>query len=190
VTELDLFGSHSQVPPGFSYDERFLSPAEERDLLDEFSGLPFEHFRFHGFEGRRRVVSFGWRYDFNGGGLQRADDPPPFLIDIRERVARFAGRSPGDFDQVSVIEYTKGAAIGWHKDRPVFGDVVGISLASACTLRFRRKVHERWARVSITAEPRSIYGLTGPARAEWEHSIPAVERLRYSITLRTLAKRT
>jgi alkylated DNA repair dioxygenase AlkB len=157
VTSPDLFGAEGCLPPGFRYEDGFLSEASEHDLLSEFAALPFEPFRFHGFEGRRRVVSYGWRYDFNGGGLQRTDDLPPFLVAVRNDVARFAGRSPADFVQVSVIEYTPEAAIGWHRDRPVFGDVVGLSLASECTFRLRRKDGDRWQRISITAQPRSIY---------------------------------
>ena len=85
-----------------------------------------------------------------------------------------------------LIEYAPGAGIGWHRDRPEFGDVIGISLLAPARLRFRRKVGTKWERTALTAEPRSAYLLRGPARTEWEHSIPPMETLRYSITLRTL----
>src|SRR5205814_9520969 len=89
-------------------------------------------------------------------------------------------------EQALVTEYAPGAAIGWHKDRPVFGEVMGLSLASACTFRLRKAVGKKWARVSVQANPRSAYFFEGPARWEWEHSIPPVETLRYSVTFRNL----
>ena len=151
--------------------------------------LPFEEFQFHGFVGKRRVVSFGWRYDVSGGGLSMTDDMPVFLLAARQRAASFAGMAPSDLQQVLVTEYRPGAAIGWHKDRSVFGDVVGISLLGPCTFRFRRKKGAGWDRVNIKVEPRSIYLLRGPSRSEWEHSIPAVDALRYSLTFRNVLER-
>jgi alkylated DNA repair dioxygenase AlkB len=143
-------------------------------------------FEFHGFLGKRRVVYFGYRYDFGGGGLTRSNDIPAFLLPIRERVASIFGLEPSVLTQVLLTEYAAGAAIGWHKDRSVFGDVIGISLLSPCTFRFRKKAGAKWDRQSLRLEPRSAYLLAGPARMEWEHSIPAVTELRYSITFRTL----
>jgi alkylated DNA repair dioxygenase AlkB len=132
------------------------------------------------------VVSFGRRYDFNEGGLKGAEEMPAFLLPVRDAAARAFGLEPSNFQQVLLTEYEPGATIGWHKDRSVFGDVIGISLLSSCTFRFRRKAGATWERLSMMLQPRSAYLLTGPARTEWEHSIPAVEQLRYSITLRTL----
>jgi alkylated DNA repair dioxygenase AlkB len=113
---------------------------------------------------------------------------PDFLMGAREAAARFAGMEPAAFETALVTEYSPGAAIGWHKDKAVFGEVVGLSLASPCLFRFRRKNvgSSRWERSSLTVEPRSAYLLQGAARSEWEHSIPGVERLRYSITFRTV----
>jgi alkylated DNA repair dioxygenase AlkB len=185
--QADLFAdTGSGLPAGFSYQAEFIDRAEERQLVQEIERLDFAPFEFHGFLGKRRVISFGWRYDFNGGGLQKAKDIPPFLMRLRDAAAAFSGLHPLKLQQVSLIEYPPRAAIGWHKDRSIFGEVTGISLLSACTLRFRRKIGERWARSSITLEPRSAYLLRGPCRTEWEHSIPAVRSLRYSITFRSL----
>ena len=131
-------------------------------------------------------MSFGWRYDFNGGGLTKTDDIPAFLAPTRVKAERFAALAPGRLQQVLITEYTKNAAIAWHNDRSVFGDVVGISLLSACTFRFRKKTGTKWERRSLIAEPRSVYLLRGPSRREWEHSIPGVDSLRYSITLRNV----
>jgi alkylated DNA repair dioxygenase AlkB len=186
--EADLFGA-DHLPEGFSYAASLLDEAEEQALLAEVRSLPFRDFEFHGFVGKRRVVSFGWRYDFNGGGLSKTEDMPSFLLPVRERVATFAKIPPQDLQQVLVTEYGAGAAIGWHRDRSVFGDVVGVSLLSRCTFRLRRKQGARWQRANLIVEPRSIYLLRGPSRTEWEHSIPAVSTLRYSITFRNVLDR-
>jgi alkylated DNA repair dioxygenase AlkB len=163
-----------------------MSHEEERSLLKHIVPLPFREFEFQGFTGKRRVFSFGWRYDFNGGGLSPVEAMPEFLSGIRARAENFAEIPPGTLHQVLITEYTPGAALGWHTDRSVFGDVVGISLQSACTFRLRLKTGHRWLRRNLTVEPRSIYLLRGPARSEWEHSIPGVENLRYSITFRNV----
>ena len=159
---------------------------EEQSLLRHIVPLPFREFEFQGFTGKRRVISFGWRYDFNGGGLSPVEAMPEFLSGIRARAENFAEIPPGTLHQVLITEYAPGAAIGWHKDRSVFGDVVGISLLSACTFRLRLKTGHRWLRRNLTVEPRSVYLLRGPARSVWEHSIPGVEILRYSITFRNV----
>jgi len=179
-----LFDPPALLPPGFKYQPDLISKDEERRLAGQIAGLPLKEFEFQGFLGKRRIVSFGWRYDFNGGGLQKTADMPAFLLSVRERAASFAQLSPEQLQQVLLTEYKSGVQIGWHKDRSVFGEVVGISLLSPCTFRLRRKVGGKWQRASIVAEPRSAYLLSGPARNEWEHSIPAVEALRYSITFR------
>ena len=105
---------------------------------------------------------------------------------MRDRAALLADVAPDAFVHALIIEYARGAGIGWHRDRPVFGDVVGISLGSDVPLRFRLREGAKWRRFTLTAKPRSAYLLRGPAREEWEHSIAPVAALRYSITLRTL----
>jgi len=132
---------------------------------------------------------YGWKYDFNGGGLKKARELPAFLLPIRDAAAASFGIESASLEQALLLEYPPGSTIGWHRDRPVFGDVVGISLLSVCTFRFRRKAGGKWERRSLTAEPRSAYILQGPARKEWEHSIPAVPELRYSITFRSVLTR-
>ena len=108
----------------------------------------------------------------------------PFLLSLRETAAGLAGMVPSHLQQVLVTEYDAGAGIGWHGDKAVFGEVIGISLLSPCRFRLRRKAGTTWERVSLTAELRSGYLLSGPSRTEWEHSIPEVEALRYSVTFR------
>lgn len=184
----DLFAD-DLLPQGLKYQAGFVGPEEERSLLRQIERLPFREFEFHGFTGKRRTVSFGWRYDFNGGGLTKVEDMPEFLAFIRARAEALAGIAQGQFQQVLVTEYGPGAGIGWHKDRPVFGDVLGISLLSSCTFRLRRKGGNSWERRKLIVEPRSAYLLRGPSRTEWEHSIPAVMKLRYSITFRNILER-
>jgi len=183
--QIDAFDVRA-LPEGFQYQADIVAPELEQQLLKEIPKLPFKAFEFRGFEGKRRVVSYGWRYDFNQQKLQKADLIPPFLIPVRELAARFARLRPEQLEQVSVIEYSPGSAIGWHRDRPMFGDVVGISLLSATRFRFRRKARTTWQRTAIAVEPRSIYLLRGPSRDEWEHSLPPLKTLRYSITMRTM----
>ena len=187
--QLNLFGGSAALPDGFRYAADVLREDEERALLAEVRALPFREFEFQGFVGKRRVVSFGWRYDFNEHALREADPIPDFLLPVRTQAARFAALDAAALQQALVTEYSPGAAIGWHRDRPVFGEVVGISLLAPCTFRLRRKVGERWQRVSLIAEPRSAYLLSGVVRSEWEHSIPPVDAARYSITFRSLRPR-
>src|SRR5215213_7797924 len=134
----------SELPEGFKYQRDLISVDEERQLVREIETLPFQEFEFQGFVGKRRVVSFGWRYDFNDRALQRADDIPPFLLPLRQRAATFAGLGPASLQHVLVTEYSPGAAIGWHRDKAVFDEVVGISLLSPCRFRFRRKQDGNW----------------------------------------------
>jgi alkylated DNA repair dioxygenase AlkB len=185
--QTDLFESRSELPEGMRYASDVISSDEEQALLKEVPALPFKEFEFHGFLGKRRVAWFGWRYDFNGGGLGKAGEIPQFLLPVRERAARFAGLAPAALEHALIVEYRPGAAIGWHKDRPAFDDVIGVSLLSPCTFRLRRKAGAKWERRSFTAAPRSAYLLRGPSRNEWQHSIPPLDTLRYSITFRSLA---
>lgn len=188
--QIDLFGGKparpKTVPEGFVYRADVISAAEEAALLEHVRALPMRDFAFHGYVGKRRVVSFGWHYDFEARELRRTEDMPAFLLPLREAAAAVAGLAPTDLQHALVTEYDGGAGIGWHRDKAVFGDVVGVSLLSPCVFRLRRAAGKGWERVSLTAAPRSAYLLRGPSRTEWEHSIPPVNALRYSITFRNL----
>jgi alkylated DNA repair dioxygenase AlkB len=173
-------------PEGLRYQPALISSTEETKLVEHVRELPFREFEFHGYLGKRRVVSFGWKYDFGSQRLQKAEEIPDYLVSLRALAALFANLEPEAFAQVLVTEYAEGAGIGWHRDKAVFGQVVGISLLAPCTLRFRRKVRDNWERANLQAEPRSAYHLSGPARSEWEHSISRVDALRYSITFRSM----
>jgi alkylated DNA repair dioxygenase AlkB len=185
--ELDLVPDHPSLPQGFVYRANVLSAAEERLLLERIGERPLKELEFHGYTARRRTISFGWHYDFAHGKLGPAEEIPAWLLPLRETAAGLAGLTPDLLPHVLILEYGPGATIGWHRDKAVFGDVVGISLLSPCRFRLRRKTGSRWERASLTLEPRSAYLLRGPSRTEWEHSIPAVDALRYSITFRSLS---
>jgi alkylated DNA repair dioxygenase AlkB len=173
-------------PEGFTYATEIISAAEEQKLIETIRSLPFREFEFRGFLGKRRTVSFGWRYDFNERKLQQAEKIPTFFLSIRKKAARFASLAEARLQHVLVTEYAPSAAIGWHKDRPEFEDVIGISLGAPCVFRFRRKQGTRWERTSIKLQSCSAYLMRGPARWDWQHCIRPVDKLRYSVTFRTL----
>lgn len=182
-----LRGAASKLPEGFRYIPELIDTAEDPALLARVRELPFREFEFHAYVGKRHTVSFGWHYDFTGHQLGKADDIPNFLLLLRQTAAAFAGMEPAQLQHVLVIEYGPGAGIGWHRDKAVFGEVIGVSLLYECVFRMRRKVGERkWERASLVVEPRSAYHMSGAARSVWEHSIPQAEAPRYSVTFRNL----
>ncbi|HUH84631.1 MAG TPA: alpha-ketoglutarate-dependent dioxygenase AlkB [Stellaceae bacterium] len=183
----ELFAPDPALPEGFAYRDEVIAPDEEAALVAAFAGLPFQPFDFHGYLGKRRVVSFGWRYDYGGNALRESEPMPPFLEPLRVRAARFAGLAPDALQQAMVTEYAAGAGIGWHRDKPMFEDVIALSFLAPCRLRFRRKAATGWSRAAQEVRPRSAYLLRGPSRRQWEHSIPPLDRLRYSLTFRSFA---
>ncbi len=184
--QADLFGTAPDRPEGLAYAADLVTRSEERELIARLEQLPFRPFEFQGFLGKRETISFGWSYRFDGSGLAEADPLPDWLLPLRAKAAAFAALDPEALEHALLIRYGEGAGLGWHRDRPVFGDVIGISLRSPAPLRFRRRQGDKFQRFTLKAEPRSVYLLRGPARSEWEHSLAPVETLRYSITLRTM----
>ncbi|HEU5135476.1 MAG TPA: alpha-ketoglutarate-dependent dioxygenase AlkB [Steroidobacteraceae bacterium] len=178
-------GLFDLAPAGFVHGPDFISGTEEAELLAHAQALPFKPFAFHGWLGKRETVSFGWRYDFNDATMHAAPPIPEFLLPLRERAAIFARLPPDNLEQASVIRYDAGAGIGWHRDRPVFDKVVGVSLLTPCILRFRRREARGFARFAFDAQPRSAYLLSGEIRHDWEHSIAPMKALRFSITFRS-----
>lgn len=175
-------------PDGFRYVEDVVSPELQTDLVDRAGALDFAPFDFRGFKGNRRTVSFGSRYDFTHNRVERADPLPDWLTPLLDAAAAFAGIPRSDFVQALVTEYAPGAGIGWHRDRPEYGQVVGLSFVSDCVLRFRRASFGGWTRASQRLRPGSAYVLDGAARDSWQHSIAPGDRLRFSVTLRTLRR--
>ena len=172
---------------GLRYEEAVIGELEERGLIERLDGFDLAPFRFHGFIGNRRTRSFGWHYDFEDASFTPAEPIPDWLQPLRERAAAFAGLSPQDFVQVLLARYDPGAGIGWHRDRDVFEQVVGFSLNTPATLRFRQRTASGFRRASLDVAPRSAYLLSGEARHEWEHSIAPGDQLRFSITFRALS---
>ena len=180
-SEAEFFAA-TALPDGLVYRPGIITREEEASLVCRFEILPFRPFEFHGYLGNRRIVSYGWQYDYARRALKQGAPLPGSLLPLREKAAVLAGHHSDKFAQALVTEYAPGAGIGWHRDKPMFEDVVGFSFLSSCTLRFRRKEAPGWSRQSLIAEPRSAYLLRGPSRWVWEHSIPAVGMLRYSVT--------
>ena len=178
-----------ELPEGFLYRQNFLREEEHATLLRTFETLPFEPFDFHGYIAKRRIVEYGWEYDFGSRRASATQPIPEFLVPLRDRAAPLAGLHSEELVEAVVTEYSPGAPIGWHRDVPQFEIVIGISLASACRMRFK-PYRVQGKLVSIILEPRSLYVLSGTARWKFQHSIPAVEQLRYSITFRSLRRKT
>ena len=186
MAQLALFPDQSAGPAGLRYQPEFVSEPVESELIARLSELPLQPFQFGAFEGKRRVASFGFRYDYSLKRLAEADPIPAWLTSIARSVETFGDLPPGQVRQILCTEYDVGVGIGWHRDKPHFDKIFGLSLGASCKFRFRRAVGEKWQRFALTAEPRSLYMMDGESRRVWEHSIPAVEQRRYSITFRTM----
>jgi len=175
-------------PEGLVYAPALIALDQETALVREFRRLPFKPFDFRGFQGNRRVVYFGYRYDYGESTLLTAEEIPAFLLPLRALAASFAGIEARELRQALISEYAPRAGIGWHRDRPAFNDVIGISFVSACRFRFRMKTPDGWKRTSVLLEPRSAYLLRGPVRTVWEHSIAGSDHFRYSVTFRSMLR--
>jgi alkylated DNA repair protein (DNA oxidative demethylase) len=172
---------------GLEYRQAFISEAEESALMKRIEALDVAPFRFHGWLGNRKTKSFGWRYDFDDASFTPTEPIPAWLEPLRDRAAALAGVEPAEIHHALVARYDPAAGIGWHKDRDVFERVVGVSLNTPATLRFRQRTASGFRRAAVEVEPRSAYLLSGPSRWEWEHRIVPGEQLRFSVTFRTLS---
>jgi len=177
----------------FFTHENFISETEEQELIREIETLHLAPFKYYQFTGKRRTASFGWEYEFGTSDIKTAPEIPAFLLPFRARAGELFKIDPNSLVQANIIEYSTGSPIGWHRDIPHFGVVVGISLGAACRMRFRKSKRVRSKNVnrdeilSIELQPRSIYFMSGASREMWQHSIPPVKELRYSIMMRTLS---
>lgn len=181
----DLFDT--PLIPGFLTRTDVLTPAEEGALIAAIDGVGLTPFRFQQWTGKRLMHSFGWQYDFQTGALDRTAPIPCWLHPIRDRAAAFAGLASDALVQALVIRYDAGAGIGWHRDRPIYDHVIGISLGAPAMMRFRHKEGDRWRRVAAELAPRGLYHLSGEARRNWEHSIAPMDETRWSITFRSFS---
>ncbi|WP_028968757.1 alpha-ketoglutarate-dependent dioxygenase AlkB [Sphingomonas sp. URHD0057] len=180
---------HEPLIAGLDYREELISRAEEQALIARLEQLDLTPFRFHGWLGNRKTQSFGWRYDFDDSSFAPGEPIPDWLVPPREKAAAFARLEARDFAHVLLARYDPGAGIGWHRDRDVFDQVVGISLATPTILRFRQRTATGFRRASLELLPRSAYLLSADSRWAWEHRIVPGEQLRFSITFRTLSEK-
>jgi alkylated DNA repair protein (DNA oxidative demethylase) len=186
VLQTDLFATAPSLD-GLSQADEIVTPDEELELIAAIDAAGLSPFRYHGWEGKRLTASYGWRYDFDDASFRPGDPIPDWLLPLRARAAGYAGLEPEALAQALLIRYDPGAGIGWHRDRPVFEHVLGISLGSATTMRFRLRRPGGFDRAAALLEPRSIYHLAGEVRNKSEHSIAGVTATRWSVTFRSLS---
>jgi alkylated DNA repair dioxygenase AlkB len=179
-----------QLPPGLHYRETFITEADEQVLLDHIARVAFSDFTMRGVVARRRVAFFGQSYD---GGPSKP--LPAFLLPLRATVAQWAGVDAEAFAMALINEYRPGSPIGWHRDAPQYDTIAGISLLAECRIKFRPyharsspapAAGRRAATHELALPRRSAYLMTGESRTAYEHHIPPVVHLRYSVTFRTL----
>lgn len=185
MIQLDFLGDAPVA--GLRLIEDVVTPDTEALLAARIDDAPLAPFKFQRWEGKRLTASYGSGYDYERGAMTAAPPIPGWLRDLAAEIAPRLGVDPGAIAQALVIRYDSGAGIGWHRDRPQYGQVIGLSLSAPARLRLRRRTDTGFERAGVWLPPRSAYLLDGPARREWEHSIAPQEATRRSITLRTLA---
>lgn len=180
-------GAVDVVPAGFLYREDFISPDQERELLQRLAEVEFGEVLFHGYPAKRTVAHFGVDYEYDSGRVTTTGTMPEWLLSLRDACAELAGIEPERFVEALITRYPAGSTIGWHRDAPAFGSsVAGVSLGSPCRMRFRRTAGGVAHAYEQELKPRSAYVMSGAARWSWQHHIPAVKELRHSITFRSL----
>ncbi len=187
--QIELFALPPAVPHGFVYRADFLSATDESELLQTISTLPLEGASYKQWTAKRRIISYGGRYDFSYNRLHPAEAIPPFLDPLRRQISEWTGVPASDFKHALIAEYRPGTQLGWHRDVPEFEIVVGVSLMGPARMRFRPYPPSKGgARATSFLElhSRSAYSIRGVARWQWQHAISPTKALRYAITFRTL----
>ena len=179
-------GGEASLVPGLTVVEDAVTAAEESELCAAIDATPLAPFQFGQWEGKRLTTHFGSAYDFSRHRLDEAPPLPDWLVAVRDNIAPQLGLDPEALKAALLIRYDPGAGIGWHRDRPQYGEVLGLSLGAACTMRLRRRTDSGFERRRLLLKPRSAYRLSGEVRWEWEHSIAPLDVIRRSITFRTL----
>jgi alkylated DNA repair dioxygenase AlkB len=182
----DLFAADAPLVPGLVLVHEAVTPAEEEALAGQIDAAPLQPFEFGQWRGRRLTTHYGSAYDFARGRLDEAPPLPDWLMALRERLAPLVDLEPEQLAAALLIRYDPGAGIGWHRDRPQYGEVVGLSLGAPCVMRLRRRTADGFERRRLALPPRSLYRLSGEVRWDWEHSIAPLEVTRRSITFRTV----
>lgn len=181
-----LFAAPPAVP-GLALVEEAVSEANERAIAGRIDAAPLEPFRFGQWTGKRLTVHYGSAYDYQRARPVPAPPLPDWLAALREALAPQLGREPAEFVQALLIRYDAGAGIGWHRDRPQYGEVIGLSLSAPAVLRLRRRRQGGgFERRNVELPRRSAYLLAGEVRDGWEHSIVPMDATRRSVTLRTM----
>ena len=190
MTQTDFIGRLAILPEGFVYAPEFLSRQEESTLLEVIRSLPFQEAQYRQWQAKRRVISYGGRYDFTHHALNDAPPIPNFLHALRDRIATWSGMSPDDFGHAMIVEYRPDTPLGWHRDVPNFEQIVGVSLLGHARMRLRPYPAKPGQRSTHAVElaPRSAYRMRGSARWAWQHAISPTKELRYSVTFRTLRR--
>ena len=188
-----LFDAPQALPQGLFYEPGFITRDEEEEVLAQIAPLPLREAAFREYFAKRRVAHFhdgddAPAYDDGGADSFTSGPLPPFLAGVRDKVARHLGLSPSAFVHALVSEYRPGTPIGWHRDKPHYGIVAGISLAGVGRMRWRPYAHQDAQHTfSLDLAPRSLYVMRDAIRWQWQHSMTPTRELRYSITLRTRA---
>lgn len=185
IYQHELFAPAPPVP-GLTLIEEVVSTGEDADLAALLDAAPLAPFQFGQWRGKRLTASYGSGYDFTRQRVAEAPAMPDWLLGLRGRLAPLVGKRPEEFVQALLIRYDPGAGIGWHRDRPQYGEVIGLSLTAPASFRLRRRTPGGFERRNVKLKPRSLYLLSGEVRREWEHSIAPMDATRRSITFRTL----
>jgi alkylated DNA repair dioxygenase AlkB len=184
-----LFDITPELPQGFNYYSDFINEVEERDLITYIGSLQLTTMKFHQYEAKRKVISFGKGWSFTEQQLKEGDEIPVQFSFLMERIASRLTISKELIAQLLVTEYPPGSVINWHRDAPPFDIIAGVSLLSDCNLKLRphEKIKQtRKATKSLQVERRSLYTMQGPAKNEWQHSTAPLNKVRYSLTFRTV----
>ena len=186
----ELFAAVPDLPEGFAYQDEFLTRSQEEELIERLQELPFQEAQYKQWQAKRRIVSYGGRYDFTHNELLTAPAIPQWLHPLRTQVAEWSRMDAAEFGHATVAEYSPGTQLGWHRDVPEFEQIVGVSLAGTARMRFRPypPAEGQRATKALDIRPRSIYSMHDTARWRWQHAISPTKELRYSITFRTRVK--
>lgn len=182
----ELFAVNAPAVPGLSLVPAAVSEGEEAELIARIDAAPLEPFEFGQWRGKRMTAHYGRAYDFSRNRLEEAPPLQGWLTALRDKLAPLAGLAPDTLQAALLIRYDPGAGIGWHRDRPQYGEVLGLSLGADCTMRLRQRTEAGFERRKLLLPARSLYRLSGEVRWEWEHSIAPMEETRWSVTFRSL----
>ncbi len=184
-----LFEIGPVLPEGFDYHPGFITEPEEDQLLSFIQLLELQTMKFHQYEAKRKVISFGKGWSFTDQQLKEGASIPGEFDFLVDKIARKLSIPRAAIAQFLITEYPPGAVINWHRDAPPFNIIAGVSLLSNCNFKLRPHEKEKQTRVNtivLPVERRSLYSMQGPAKTGWQHSTAPVETARYSLTFRTL----